>query len=115
LISTAAGADLGIVLFEPTSLNYTYALPNKFFEYIMAGIPVLASNIETFEEYINQYKVGMTVDPSNVMAIAQTIKIMLSDEIKLKKWRDNARKASDVLNWENESAKLKKIYEKIRN
>ena len=115
LISTTATADLGIVLFEPTSLNYTYALPNKFFEYIMAGIPVLASNLETFADYINQYKVGMTVDPGNVTAIAQTIKLMLSDEIKLKQWCDNSRKASDILNWENESVKLKKIYEKIRN
>ena len=48
LISHAAKADIGIVMFEATSLNYSFALPNKFFEYIMAGLPVLASNIETF-------------------------------------------------------------------
>jgi len=115
LIRVAAAADLGVVLFEPTSLNYTYALPNKFFEYIMAGIPVLASTLETFESYIDQYKTGMTVDPGDVTAIAQTIKLMLSNEDKLKHWQNNARKASEILNWENESVKLIKIYDKIRN
>jgi len=114
LIATTAGADLGVVLFEQTSLNYTYALPNKFFEYIMAGIPVLASNLETFREYIERYKIGMIVDPQNVQEIAQSIIKMLSDERQLAQWRQNAKHASKVLNWESESQILLSIYEQIK-
>jgi glycosyltransferase involved in cell wall biosynthesis len=114
LIPTASKADLGVVLFEPTSINYRYALPNKFFEYIMAGIPVLASNIETFVEYLGTYKIGKTVDSQNVKDIAETIKIMLADEEQSTQWKKNSRHASNTLNWENESLKLKQIYEKIR-
>jgi glycosyltransferase involved in cell wall biosynthesis len=114
LITTTSRADLGVVLFEKTSLNYTYALPNKFFEYIMAGIPILASNLDTFTEYLESYGLGMSVNPDNVEDIAQSIKLMLSDENKLKEWRDNARKASRILNWENESIKMNQIYEDIQ-
>jgi glycosyltransferase involved in cell wall biosynthesis len=114
LISVTSGADLGVVLFEKTSLNYFYALPNKFFEYIMAGIPVLASNLETFTDYIEKYDVGMTVDPSNVQEISNSITKMMSSDLQIKQWKENAYKASKILNWENESVKMNQIYEKIR-
>ena len=111
LIRITAQADLGIALFEPTSINYAYALPNKFFEYIMAGIPVLASNIKTFEDYIGTYQVGLTVDPSDISAISRKLVDMLSDGEKMRQWRSNARKASKELNWELEAKKLIQIYE----
>jgi glycosyltransferase involved in cell wall biosynthesis len=114
LIKTSAQADLGIVLFEPTSLNYTYALPNKFFEYLMAGIPVLASNIDTLKSYIDEYQIGMTVDPSDSRAIAEQVRVMLSDSKKLDFWRKNAQKAAKILNWNNESVKMNLLYENIQ-
>lgn len=113
LIKTTSQADLGIALFEPTSVNYAYALPNKFFEYIMAGIPVLASDIETFRHYMKEYDIGMTVNPTDIQAITRSILTMLNDENALKRWKENARKASKILNWENEAKKLIKIYEEL--
>jgi len=113
LISFSAQADLGVVLFEPTSLNYAYALPNKFFEYIMAGIPVLASDIDTFQAYINQYKVGMTVDPSDIQAIAARIRLMFSEPQKMSIWRKNVRLAAMALNWKHEFRKLNALYERF--
>ena len=113
LISLSAQADLGVVLFEPTSLNYAYALPNKFFEYIMAGIPVLASDIDTFQSYISRYELGMTVDPSDIQAIAARIRLMLSEPQKLSVWRKNAQLAAKELNWNRESLKMNAIYERF--
>jgi glycosyltransferase involved in cell wall biosynthesis len=113
LIRTSARADLGVVLFEPTSINYAYALPNKFFEYIMAGLPVLASNIKTFEYYVGIYQVGLTVDPFDILAISQSLEDMLSDRKKMSQWRSNSLKASKELNWEMEAKKMNQIYENI--
>ncbi len=113
LIPTTAMADLGIALFEPTSINYAYALPNKFFEYVMAGIPVLASNIETFQDYIDKYNFGLTVNPANIHEITLAIQTMIADEARLQEWRRNAQIAASELNWESEAKKMNRIYEEI--
>ena len=110
LISHAAKADIGVVLFEPTSLNYSFALPNKFFEYIMAGLPVLASNIETLKYYVDQYNIGRTVDPNSVEDIFQTIHEMLNNDSNLEMWKNNCLKLATELNWEKESKKMVDIY-----
>ena len=113
IISTSAQADIGVVLFEKTSTNYSYALPNKFFEYIMAGLPVLTSDIETLSGYVQKYDLGRTVDPSDPRLIGKTILEMTGDPEALQKWRKNAHKASEDLNWDREAEKLLKIYEKL--
>jgi len=113
LISTSARADIGVALFEKTSINYTYALPNKFFEYIMAGLPVLASDIETLKQYIDTYDIGRTVDPSDPGRIAEMIKEMLGDPQRLEEWSRNARSAADLLNWNTESEEMLRIYENL--
>lgn len=113
LISFIAGADIGTVLFEPDSINYSHALPNKFFECLMAGLPVLASNIDTLENYVNEFNIGLTVRPDDPKEIAQKISEMLKDEGKRTQWRENSLRAAKELNWERESEKLKDIYEQI--
>ena len=113
LISTIAQADIGVVLFEPTSINYAHALPNKFFEYIMAGVHILGSNIITIDSYVKKYELGRIVDPSQPQFIAKTIEDMINDETKLKMWKKNCKKAAKQLNWEVESKKLVEIYEQI--
>ncbi len=113
LISTSAQADIGIALFEKTSINYSYALPNKFFEYIMAGLPVLTSNIDTLTDYVKKYDLGRTVDPSDPVRIAEAIREMTDNPQSLKKWRNNALAAAKILNWDIESVKMLKIYEEL--
>jgi len=110
LISTSAQGDLGVVLFEASSLNYAAALPNKFFEYMMAGLPILCSNIETFAYYIDKYKCGLCVDPDDIQTLSQVITGMLMDEDRLKVWKANSLRAAEELNWENEQKKLIQIY-----
>jgi glycosyltransferase involved in cell wall biosynthesis len=114
LISTAAQGDLGVALFEPNSLNYAAALPNKFFEYIMAGLPVLGSDIETFSAYIKTYNCGRCVNPADIAALARTMTEMLADAQQLQVWKENAVRAARELNWENEEHKLVKIYARFQ-
>ena len=79
----------------------------------MAGIPVLASDIDTFQSYISRYELGMTVDPSDIQAIAARIRLMLSEPQKLSVWRKNAQLAAKELNWNRESLKMNAIYERF--
>ena len=113
LISTAAQADMGVVLFEPDSANYAHALPNKFFEYIMAGLPVLASHIDTLEYYIGQYQIGICADPADIRDLTNVIKDIAKNRDQLKDWHLNAKSAAKELNWNNEAKKLLELYEKI--
>jgi len=113
LISYAAQADIGTVLFESSSINYSYALPNKFFEYIMAGLPVLASNIETLEQYILKYDIGKTVEPSDPKLIASVLNEMLANQANLYKWKKNSFSAAKELNWDVESDKMIQIYQDV--
>ncbi|MBI2794342.1 MAG: glycosyltransferase [Ignavibacteria bacterium] len=57
-------ADIGLCLIEPVSLSYEYALPNKFFEYMMARIPSVVSDLPALHDQILQTPVGMLVERS---------------------------------------------------
>lgn len=104
-------ADLGLSLDKPLSINYQLSLPNKIFDYLHAGIPVLASPLVEIKKIVEQYDVGTFIPNHEPKMIADKInEIFLHDEW-LEKWRKNAKKAAEVLNWENESLILKEVYQ----
>ncbi len=74
------GADVGLCLIEPLSLSYEYALPNKVFEYMMARIPALVSDLPALRELVTRHPFGVIVDRSLpadeiVAALRQTIDV----------------------------------------
>lgn len=103
----------GLVLFEPDSVNYRYAAPNKFFEYVMAGTPVIASDIPTFRDFVSEFEVGLLVNPHSVEEIARAIKTLLSDEKKWIRYHQNCSQARKVWNWETQEEKLNALYAKF--
>jgi len=107
LLSYTAGADIGIVLIENISISYYYALPNKLFEYIMAGIPILASDLPQIKKVIDIYNVGRYVNPENEIELLDALNEMLDDDMKNEKYRLNCATAARELNWESEFEKFK--------
>lgn len=107
LINYTAAADIGLALIENISISYYHALPNKLFEYIMAGIPVLSSNLPQMKKIINDYQVGIIVDEKDDINISNGLKKLSEDEEFIAKLKDNCRKASLELNWDKEYSRSK--------
>lgn len=106
ILSYTAAADIGCTLIENISKSYFYALPNKMFEYIAAGIPVLASNLPQMMQVIDEHRVGKYVNPDDIESVIAGIK-ELSDSGRKKELAENARKAHFELNWEAEFSRVK--------
>jgi glycosyltransferase involved in cell wall biosynthesis len=106
LLHYTAGADIGLSLIENLSLSYYYALPNKLFEYILTGVPVLASNFPQIVEIIDKYKVGIYISPENPKELKETLQKLIDDvELRIT-FRNNCLTAALELNWEKEIEKL---------
>jgi glycosyltransferase involved in cell wall biosynthesis len=108
-----AAADLGITLDKDTNINYRFSLPNKLFDYIQAGIPILASNLPEVRRVIESYQVGRISEDHNPKNIAKHIDEMLNDEEANSQWKINLEKASKELNWEKEKEKFLRIFRAI--
>lgn len=100
----------GLVTLHPTR-SYVEALPIKMFEYMAAGIPVIASDFPMWRDIVIKNDCGVCVDPMDPEAIAAAITTILNDEAAAKRMGENGRTA--VLNhytWETEAAKLVAFY-----
>lgn len=107
-------ADLGVSLEENVGLNYKYALPNKLFDYINAGVPVLTSNLPEMEAVVAKYYVGETISTFTATTIAEKINGLLNDNEKLSLYAANCLKVKEKLCWENEEEKLYDFVNKIK-
>lgn len=113
LLSLTASADFGITLLEDTCLNHRLALPNKLFEYLMAGLPVLASNLPEVGGLVNRFKVGMTVDPVDTAALAETIQYMVDNTGERAKWAGNSRHVFSEFSWKAASSRFRSAYQNL--
>lgn len=108
-----ADSKIGIVTFLPLP-NHVDAQPNKMFEYMSAGIPVIGSDFPLWRDIIVKNNCGLCVDPENPKAIADAIKELLNDPEKSKEMGKNGRKIIlEKYNWESEGKKLVAIYNEL--
>ena len=78
MVHYTACADIGLTLDKDTNLNYRYSLPNKVFDFINAGIPILSSRLPELEVLINKYQIGDFIDNHQPKHIATKINELLS-------------------------------------
>ncbi len=102
-------ADIGLTLDKDTNVNYRYSLPNKLFDYIHAGIALLATPLVEVKKIIDQYQVGECVDACEPQTIAAKINSLLGDQAKLKLYKANTTKAKADLCWEKEKDVLEAV------
>lgn len=106
-------ASVGVVIYQNTGLNNYYATPNKLYEYIHAGLPVVSMDFPALKEVMEGYGLGCTFDPEEPESIAAAINFVLADEQRYDTMRKNALEAARIFNWETESKKLLEIYRRL--
>jgi len=110
----ACGADVGVVIYEPTSLNNFYAAPNKLYAYLMAGLPMVASDFPGLREIVVGEGVGAVFDPMDEESIAGAIRGLLEDPASRARMSEAARALAETrYNWSVDSRQLVGAYERL--
>lgn len=111
LLEYTSSATIGCVLTIDNCLNHKYSLPNKFFEYAMAGLPILVSDLPEMRKLVEKYNCGVICESITPKGIAKGIKKLLEQD--LEKLGKNARKMAEDHSWEMQEKKLLRLYEKV--
>jgi len=106
-------ADVGFLLYYPVP-NALWSRPNKLFEYMMAGLPIVASNMPGWQGFVEEEKCGILVDPNDLGQITRAIEYLMKHPEERHRMGENGRRA--VLakyNWNREAKKLLALYKEI--
>ena len=103
-------ASIGITLFENRGLNQYLSLANRFFDYIMAGVPQICPKFPEYEAILAKYPVGLAVDTSDPNAIAAALNKLLNDDVVYNHCVLACFQARKIFTWEEEQIKLLAFY-----
>ena len=110
LLGWTAGAWCGVSLLVDTCLNHKYSLPNKLFEYIAVGVPLIASDNPEIAAFVSEHRCGELCDPTDAVSIVAAVR-------RLAERHDEAARAAleagERYRWENEEAKLLELYARL--
>lgn len=108
-----SNTQIGLVTLYPT-VSYLDSLPVKLFEYMCAGVPVIASDFPLWREIVLKHNCGLCVDPQNPEEIAKAIDYLIDNpQIAEEMGRNGFKAVQTEFNWANEEAKLLKFYESM--
>src|SRR5690606_26678005 len=93
-------------------LSYKYSLPNKLFEYIAAGLPVVTSRAVEMAAIVHRYDIGAVCDETDPRSIAEAIDSVLKP-VNYTRLLKNVERARRELNWEAEEQKLLELYQRL--
>lgn len=103
----------GIVVFR-NAPNHVSSQPNKMFEYMSAGIPVIASDFPLWREIVEGNNCGLCVDPRDPVQIADAIDKLVQDPEAARRMGENGRRAvMSRYNWSTEERKLQQVYQSL--
>jgi glycosyltransferase involved in cell wall biosynthesis len=105
-----AASRVGLVTFLPTRYHVD-SMPNKLFEYMSAGIPVVASNFPLWRTVVEQTGSGLCIDPTDPQAIAAAIdRLAENDDFAARCGRNGMQAVTENYNWNAQASKLIALY-----
>ncbi len=111
LVREAADFDVGLFALPGSSLHNEFALPNKLFEYTMAGLAACVTELPEMARVVRQHDIGVTIPKVDPGAIADTINSLTTGDID--RYKRNALAAAPELCWERESERLLAPYDAL--
>lgn len=110
LAGLTPGAFAGLVPIQPLSLSYTLSLPGKLFEYIQAGVPVIATALPEIRKIVEGYGVGICIEPFGSGSLAEALSRMREDGALRHSLLENLARAKAELCWEKEEEIYLSLY-----
>ncbi len=113
MMQYTCNADLGLSLDKDNNLNYRFSLPNKVFDYLYAGIPVLSTDLPELRQVLDQYDAGLIITSPATSEIVRAVKEFANNREKQDKLKQNAKFAASKLDPQQEREKLKTLIARI--
>ena len=113
VVAAARGADAGIYTVKGVGRNFILALPNKVFEYLAAGLPVLVPNYPEVAKLVRDHNVGLAFDPDDPVSIAGAINRLIDEQDLFRELQANVPRALLDLDADREWQKVSEIYERL--
>ena len=113
LQATTPLAHAGITLFEAQGHNQYHSLANRFFDYMMAGIPQICVDYPEYSTINDQWEIALMIPDTRPETIAVGMNKLLGDSVLYHRLKENCLKARMVLNWESEEQVLLAFYRNI--
>lgn len=111
LLDYTGSADFGILFYENNCLNHYYCSPNKMFEYLMAEIPVIVSNLYEMRRLVEYYSIGVVSEENSHKGLRKAIdEAMQLDQNELQK---NIQNVKEIYNWEEQEKVLLEVYREL--
>ncbi len=114
LFHYTASADIGVLFYRNDCRNNYYCAPNKLYEFMMMGLPVITCNYPGLRKFVEGEQIGYCVDPEKPEDIARAVNRLAADNDERERFRANGlRLVREKYNWEREFEKLNGAYERI--
>jgi glycosyltransferase involved in cell wall biosynthesis len=115
LMRYTTAADIGVIPLIPSCLSYVYAAPNKLFEYMMAGLPVVVTDLPDMASVVTEERIGTLIEtPVTPEHIAAAVHALIEGNESLTERGGRARAAAlERYNWTVEKHKLLEVYERV--
>ncbi len=110
LLEYTQSADVGVIPYQAICLNNFYCTPNKLFEFIASGIPILGSNLPEINHIVLKNQLGLTGKMNSPDELACLIEEMFRSEEQLEVWKKNSLMAQQQFSWCHEEKKLLQIF-----
>jgi glycosyltransferase involved in cell wall biosynthesis len=115
LLEWTASSDVMVMAIQPTTLNHRFTTPQKLFEALAAGVPVVASDLPGMADIVEATQAGVVCDPTSPTSIAAAIRVVLQQPAAdLAAMRERARRAAaETYNWDRQATALFEVYARV--